>query len=139
MKSIFVKYKEQILYIFFGVLTTCVNLGMYWLLERVFAVPYLISSVIAQITSILFAYITNRLWVFESRVGGLRGIAAEMAKFFSCRAASLFIDLLLMYIGVDLTHINDKVMKLAANIIIIIVNYVFSKLLVFHSSGKAKP
>lgn len=141
MRSLFIKYKELILYVFFGGLTTLVNWGAYWLLADIFSVQYLWATGIAQVASILFAYVTNRIWVFDSKVRGIKGIALEMAKFFGCRGISFVLDLLCMYVGVDLFRINDKLMKLAANVIVIIVNYVLSKAFVFRSvsrAGKAK-
>lgn len=136
LKSLFLKYKELILYVFFGGLTTLVNWGLYWLLADFFHVPYLWSTAIAQIAAILFAYITNRIWVFESKVHGFRGIALEMAKFFGCRGASFFLDLACMYVGVDLLRVNDKAMKLISNVIVIVVNYGLSKLFVFRKAVK---
>ena len=131
MKALFSKYKELILYVFFGGLTTLVNWGLYTLLVELFHVPYLWSTAVSQIAAILFAYVTNRIWVFESKVRGIRGISLEMAKFFGCRAASFVLDLGCMYVGVDLLHINDKWMKLLSNVVVIIVNYILSKLFVF--------
>lgn len=136
LKSLILKYKELILYVFFGGLTTLVNWGLYALLADILKVPYLWSTAIAQIASILFAYVTNRIWVFESKVKGFRGIAMEMAKFFGCRTASFFLDLGCMYVGVDLLKINDKLMKLLSNIIVVIVNYGLSKLFIFRKPSK---
>lgn len=137
MKALFLKYKELVLYVFFGGLTTLVNWGLYTLLVDLCGVPYLWSTALAQLAAILFAYLTNRIWVFESKVSGVGGIALEMAKFFGCRAASFFLDLGCMYVGVDLLHIEDKWMKLLANVIIIVVNYALSKLFIFRKK-KAK-
>lgn len=131
VKALFTKYKELILYVFFGGLTTLVNWGLYTLLVDVFHVPYLWSTAISQIIAILFAYVTNRIWVFESKVRGIRGIALEMGKFFGARALSFVLDIGCMYVGVELLHIDDKWMKLLSNIIVIIVNYFLSKLFVF--------
>ena len=131
MKSLFLKYKELILYVFFGGLTTLVNWGSYWVLADVFHVPYLWATAIAQILSILFAYVTNRVWVFESRAKGFTAVFWEMVRFFGCRGASFVLDLVCMRVGVGGLHINDKVMKLLSNVIVIIVNYVFSKVFVF--------
>ena len=133
VKALFLKYKELILYVLFGGLTTLVNWGLYTLLVDIFHVSYLWSTAIAQIIAILFAYVTNRIWVFESKVRGMRGIALEMARFFGARAASFVLDIGCMYVGVELFHIDDKWMKLIANIIVIIVNYILSKLFVFTS------
>lgn len=130
-KAFFQKYRELILYIFFGGLTTLVNLGSYLLLSEPLRAPYLAASVLAQVLSILFAYVTNRIWVFESKVHGFRGIAWEMAQFFACRGASLLLDLGFMWVGVELFHLNDKVMKLFANLLVIAANYIFSKLFIF--------
>ncbi len=125
------KYRELILYVVFGVLTTLVNWAVYWLLADVLHLPYLVGTIAAQAAAILFAYVTNRIWVFESKVSGARGILLEMGKFFGARAASFFLDIGLMFVGVDLLGVNDLWMKLLANAVIIVVNYVLSKVFVF--------
>lgn len=137
LRSLFQKHKELIAYVFFGGLTTLVNWGVYSLLADMMGMPYLWATAIAQILAILFAYVTNRIWVFHSQVRDLRGILLEMGKFFSARAASFFLDLGLMYVGVDLLQINDKWMKLLSNVIIVIVNYVLSKLFIFRKRSGA--
>ena len=131
MKQLFVKYRELILYVFFGGLTTLVNWGLYWLLANPLGVPYLWATAIAQIASILFAYVTNRIWVFQSKARGFREVSLEMLRFFGARGVSFFLALGCMYVGGDLLHINDTWMKLLANILVIIANYVFSKVFVF--------
>ncbi len=139
LKSLFLKYKEPILYIFFGGLTTLVNWGVYALLADVLLVPYLWSTAAAQILAILFAYVTNRIWVFESGVKGAKGIALELLKFFGCRAFSFVLDLGCMYAGVDLLRVNDKLMKLLSNVVVVLVNYVFSKVFIFRKpAGKSE-
>lgn len=125
------KYKELLLYVIFGGLTTLVNWGVYWLLGYVLHIYYLAATAIAYVSSVLFSYVTNRIWVFESKVHGVKGIAVEMGKFFASRGVTFLLDLLCMFLGVDLLHINDKLMKLLANVIVIIVNYVLSKLFIF--------
>lgn len=137
MKQLFVKYRELILYVFFGGLTTLVNWGLYWLLANPLGVPYLWATAIAQFASILFAYVTNRIWVFQSKARGFREVSLEMLRFFGARGVSFFLDLGCMYVGVDLLHINDTWMKLLANILVIIANYVFSKVFVFRK-GREK-
>lgn len=138
LKSLFLKYRELILYVFFGGLTTLVNWAGYWLLADVFHVPYLWATAIAQILSILFAYVTNRIWVFESKAKGFSAVFWEMVRFFGCRAASFVLDLLCMRIGVGGVHVNDMVMKLLSNVIVVIVNYVFSKLIVFRKPKQGR-
>ena len=138
LKSLFLKYRELILYVFFGGLTTLVNWAGYWLLADVFHVPYLWATAIAQVLSILFAYVTNRIWVFESKAKGFSAVFWEMVRFFGCRAASFVLDLLCMRIGVGGFHVNDMVMKLLSNVIVVIVNYVFSKLIVFRKPKQGR-
>ena len=76
------KYRELVMYGFFGVLTTLVNWGLYWLMADVLHVHYMAATFFAQVLAILFAYFTNRRWVFESRASGARAVALEMARFF---------------------------------------------------------
>ena len=122
----FKKYKEVILYLVFGVLTTLVNWLSYMALTDLFHTPYLWATVISQVLAV-----TNRKWVFESKARGMVAVAREMGKFFGCRAMAFVLDVVLMWLGVDLLHVDDKIMKLVANVVIVIVNYVSSKLVVF--------
>lgn len=137
MRELLKKYREIISYLFFGVLTTLVNWGSYWLLTDVLHIHYMAAAFIAQVLAILFAYVTNRRWVFESKVHGAKGVAAEMAKFFGARGISLVLDLLCMYLGVDLLSLNDKAVKVVSSVLVVIANYIFSKLFVFRS-GKGQ-
>lgn len=139
MRELLLKYRELISYLFFGVLTTLVNWASYWVLTDLLHVQYMASAFLAQVLSILFAYVTNRRWVFESKVTGTKAVAAEMAKFFGARGVSLVLDMLFMYVGVDLLHINDKAVKVVSSVFVIIANYVFSKLFVFRNSAQKKP
>ena len=84
-----------------------------------------------KVLSVTFAYVTNRKWVFESRAHGFVPILTEAARFFASRIASGFMEMGMMFIGVDLLHVNDKIVKLVANIFVILANYILSKLVVF--------
>lgn len=141
IRELFVKYRELISYGFFGVLTTLVNWISYIIIvallgggEKESAV--VIATAAAQILAILFAYITNRLWVFQSKAVGIKGISLEMLRFFAARGASFVVDIVLMYVGVSLLNMNDSVMKILSNVVIIIINYVLSKVFVF-KKGKS--
>lgn len=136
IKKLFNKYRELILYVFFGALTTGINWGSYMIMVQLMGGPgnaagLTAAVLVAQVLSILFAYATNRKWVFKSKAMGAKGIGLEMCRFFGCRGASLILDIGLMYVGVSLLGINDGLMKLASNVVIIFVNYALSKLLVF--------
>ena len=140
IKELYYKYKELVNYVFFGGLTTFVNWISYIVLVRLFGGESIAAAVsaataIAQVLSILFAYVTNRKWVFESRVSGFVPILLEMLKFFGARAVTAVLDVILMYIGVTLAGFNGTIMKLLSNIVIIILNYFFSKLIVFRKKA----
>lgn len=131
LKALFFKYKELILYVFFGGLTTLVNFVSYALLANALHVDPMISNAVAWFLSVLFAYITNKIYVFESKEMRLPFLLREMGAFFACRLASGVMDMGMMYVMLYWFHWNDLVSKIIANVFVIIVNYVFSKLWIF--------
>lgn len=131
--NIYKDKKEIINYLIIGVLTTLVSLITYYLLTFTILDPnndiqLQIANIISWIISVSFAYITNRKFVFESKS---KDIKKELSKFVSSRITTLIIDMLLMFILVSLLNFNDKVIKLIVQVIVIILNYIFSKLFVF--------
>lgn len=130
-KELYDKYKDILYYGIFGVLTTLVNIVVYWLMAHPLGLNTVPSSVIAWIAAVSFAYITNRKWVFHSEAHTSKGILKEVIYFFACRLATGVIDWLFMYATVDMMSLNDVVMKTTANIIVIILNYIASKLIIF--------
>ena len=120
--------RELVLYVVFGAFTFFVNIAVYFLFEDVLGVNYLISNIIAWFFSVLFAYITNRIWVFESKSPD---ILKEMALFFGVRIFSGVVDTALMYLFIDVMMIGDTISKIVVQIIVIVLNYIFSKLIVF--------
>lgn len=131
--SLYFKYKEIIMYLIFGVLTTLVDFAVYFPLANFFHVHYLIANTLAWIAAVLFAFVTNKLWVFESRSFAPKIVLKELVMFAGGRIVSLCVQQILLYITVDLAHINKNISKLAVSVIVIILNYVLSKLLVFRS------
>lgn len=124
------QYREIINYLVFGVLTTLVNIISFMVCTDVLHIQYLISNVIAWILSVLFAYITNRKYVFESYE---KNVMAEMTKFFSSRAATLVLDMVILWLFVDVFTVDNLIAKIIANVLVVITNYVLSKLIVFKS------
>jgi putative flippase GtrA len=120
--------KELVLYVVFGTFTFFVNIIVYFFFEGILGVNYLISNILAWFFSVLFAYITNRIWVFESKSPD---ILKEMSLFFGGRIFSGAVDTGLMYLFIDVLSIGNTVSKITVQIIVIILNYVFSKLIVF--------
>ena len=135
-KDLVLKYKEAIFYCIFGCLTTIVNIVVYWLMAHIVGVKTVPSSVVAWIAAVMFAYLTNRNWVFSSRASTKQAIAREITTFYFFRLATGIIDWLFMYVTVDVLRWSDVWMKMVANVIVIILNYVASKLVVFRSSYK---
>ena len=119
--------KELFWYVVFGTLTTIVNIVVYFALEFI-GVNYIISNIIAWFLSVLFAYVTNRIWVFESRSPD---ILKEMTLFFSGRIFSGVLDTALLYLFIDILTLGNTFSKIAVEIIITILNYLLSKLIVF--------
>lgn len=131
MKDIWMKYKSIFFYLVFGVGTTVVNIVSYALFARICGFDTIVSNIFAWIFAVAFAYITNKLWVFESKCTEIKEIIDELIKFVSCRLLTGIFDLLIMYVFVELLSFNDIVIKCISNIIVIILNYVASKILVF--------
>lgn len=134
-KKLIVKYKELISYCFFGVLTTGINYIVYFLLLDLLNWNYLVVNVIAWIVAVLFAYVTNRIWVFDSKARGKKMIF-EFVSFVGSRIASLGAETLLLYLMVDLAGLSDKISKIPVGVAVVILNYILSKLLVFRKSKK---
>ena len=131
IKELIIKYKFIILYGIFGVLTTVINIGGYGVLYSGLGVSNVISNVIAWVISVLFAFITNKLWVFESKSFNFKLFVKELGSFTVCRVATGVLDLVIMFVGVDLLKGPAIILKIASNIIVIILNYVMSKIFVF--------
>lgn len=133
IKKIYKKYQEIINYLIFGILTTIISLATYYLLVFTIidpnkAIELQIATIISWIFSVTFAYFTNRLFVFNSKN---KHMLNELLNFFISRLFVLFLDMLLMYILVTKLHFNDKIIKLIVQVIVIITNYILSKLIVF--------
>ncbi|MBO6110519.1 MAG: GtrA family protein, partial [Methanobrevibacter sp.] len=120
--------RELVLYVLFGAFTFFVNVITYFFFQSVLGINYLISNILAWFLSVLFAYITNRKWVFESRSPN---ILKEMSLFFGGRIFSGAVDTALMYLFIDVLTLGNTFSKIVVQIIVIILNYVFSKLIVF--------
>lgn len=140
--ELYKKYKEIINYLIFGVLTTVVSLAtkyilLFTILDASNALQLQIAVVVSWVVACLFAYITNRIWVFESKENN---IIKEMAKFFMARLATLGMEMLIMFVFVTALGLNSDtwvvIWTLVAQVLIVIGNYILSKLLVFKNEKK---
>lgn len=124
-------HMDILLYLVFGVLTTLINVVVYGLCADILHMDVMVSTIIAWILAVLFAYITNRKWVFHSTVDDKDGLIKELMAFFGCRLGTGVVDLVMMFIFVEVLKFHGMTIKLLANIIVIILNYVASKVLIF--------
>lgn len=131
IKILWKKYKEIITYLFFGFVTTVVNYGMFALLVRVFHLDVVPANIISWIVAVVVAFVTNKLWVFESKARDAKTIAREFGEFVAGRLITLGLETLLLWIFVDKLGMNDLVMKIITSVIVVIVNYIFSKFIIF--------
>jgi len=145
IKTLFIKYKEIITYIIFGVLTTLVNFFAFWLFTKIFGEDlYLVNNAIAWVVGVVFAYITNKLFVFESKSWNLKLIAKEITGFLGARIFSFLVEEggMLLFITVlgfgeksltllGFTITGQFVVKILLAVIVVVLNYVFSKFFIF--------
>lgn len=124
------KLREVITYLFFGVLTTLVNIISFYLMDKIGLNVY-INNFIAWCLSVLFAFITNKLFVFESKNKDIKNVFREFCSFTSFRLLSLGIDMIGMYLCLNIFVMSKLLSKILINIIVIILNYIFSKIFVF--------
>lgn len=138
MKQLWEKYKSLVLYAVFGVLTTLVNMGAYWLCFNAIGMPNVPATVIAWLLAVCFAFITNKLWVFDSKSFDKKTLRHEIPTFFGARIATGLLDVLIMYVAVDVLKWDSMVWKLISNVIVIVLNYIASKLVIFKKKEEKK-
>lgn len=120
--------REIILYGIFGVLTTLINILAYNVCYYTLNVSNVVSTAVAWFLSVAFAYVTNRIWVFES---DCNNTLKEAFEFFICRLATGILDILIMHICVDVYNLEGGIIKILSNVLVIVLNYLASKLYIF--------
>lgn len=137
-KQIYLKYKSQILYLFFGGMSTLLNIVIFFIFNNLIKVDYQVSNVIAWIIVVIFAYVTNKIWVFESKKTSKTELLKETMSFFGSRLLTLGIEFILLYLFVEKLNILELVAKIIINVVVIVLNYILSKLFVFRKDSKKK-
>ena len=125
------KLYEIVSYLFFGVLTTIVNYVAYWVFTRPLGMSVTWATFWAWALAVLFAFVTNKIWVFHSRSSGFVALARELAAFVAARVFSGALDVGMMWLFVEVCGLPDMWIKLAGNVVVTILNYIFSKLWIF--------
>ena len=133
MKELWSKYRSLFFYLVFGALTTLVNIVTYHLCYEVWQVANVPSNIIAWVLSVAVAYLTNKVWVFGSKNFSPTVVLPELSKFAAARLATGGLDLIIMWVGVDLIQGPATPIKIASNAVVILLNYVCSKVFIFGS------
>ena len=125
------KNKQLLLYLFFGICTTAINTICYWLLYDALTLSTIVSTILAWLAAVLFAFVTNKVFVFESKRTNTTDRINEVISFFGCRLLTGILDVAIMAFAVDMLQWNGLLWKLISNIIVTIINYIASKYLIF--------
>lgn len=125
------EYREVLVYLVFGVLTTVVNYLVYLPLLNIAGLSAALSNVLAWVAAVAFAYLTNKPFVFKSLDWSWKTVLPELTKFVSCRLASGVTETLIILVSVDILGWNGNLWKLITSVLVVVLNYLFSKFLVF--------
>ena len=131
LKELYLKYKEVINYLFFGGCTFLVSVVSFYLFNKVLFLNEHFSNVLSWILAVLFAYVTNKTCVFESKTTNKKELLKEISSFFTARLLTLGIEELILLIFVNIFKFDAMIVKIFAQVIVILANYVLSKLFVF--------
>ena len=131
IKALIVQYWEVLSYLIFGVLTTVVNYCVYLPVYNFLGLSASVSNVIAWVVAVAFAYLTNKPFVFKSHDWSAKTVIPELTKFVGCRVASGAAETLILLVTVDILHWNGNIWKLVTSVLVVILNYIASKLVVF--------
>lgn len=130
-KPFYKRHKEVLLYLFFGGVAVLLNLGLFFLFDQVLKINELIANVICWIICVLFQFVTNRTWVFEAKEEKTNTLLGQMLSFFGGRLFTLGVEEAILAIFITWLMLNSIVVKIIAQIVIIVLNYIISKFVVF--------
>ena len=128
------KYEDVLLYLIFGVLTTLVNFATYYICYTKLHWINLVSNTVAWILSVMFAFITNKIWVFKSKSFQTELVLRELITFVVSRLSTWLLETVIMIVGVDILKGYWLIAKVIASVLVVILNYVFSKLFIFRKN-----
>lgn len=131
VRALVVKYRDILSYLFFGVLTTAVNYVVYLPLYNLLGFSGTVSNCIAWAASVAFAFLTNKPFVFQSHDWSAKTVLPELTKFVGCRVGSGLMETAVIFVFVDWLGFNGNIFKLVTSVLVVVLNYVGSKLLVF--------
>ena len=131
LKKLMKKYEELIMYIIVGVCTMIVSLVSYFIMANTLQMYYQAANIISWVQAVAFAYVTNKKYVFKSPYTSVQATTKELVSFVSSRVASLLVEILSMFFFVQVCQIDDNIVKLMNQVLVTVLNYIFSKFWVF--------
>lgn len=131
LKVLFHKHCDILVYLIFGMLTTVVNYLVYLPCYNLAHLPSAVSNMVAWIAAVAFAYVTNKIFVFRSLDWSIQTLLPELAKFLGTRLGSGVLETGMLFLFVDVFAMNGNLWKLVTSILVVVLNYIGSKLLVF--------
>lgn len=129
---IYTRYKEMLLYLFFGGLSFLVSIGTYAFFNVNFGINELVANIFSWLITVMFAFLTNRVWVFNSPTKGKIEFIKQMLVFYGGRVVTLVVEEAILFVFITLMNFPSMIIKIIAQIIVIVLNYVISKLVVFN-------
>ena len=131
IQALIQKNRNVLVYLVFGVLTTVVNYAVYLPVYNWLGLSAAVSNMIAWVAAVAFAFLTNKPFVFQSHDWLFKTVLPELSKFVGCRVASGAMETVILFLAVDLLHWNGNIWKFVTQVLVVILNYVASKLIVF--------
>ena len=125
------KNKEMLLYLFFGFLSFVMSISTYALFNKVFNINELLANIFSWIITVMFAFFTNRIWVFDSPTKSMAEFVKQMSSFYWGRIVTLVIEEIILFVFITLLGMSSMLIKVIAQVVVIVLNYVISKLFVF--------
>ena len=129
--KIYKKYKEAIDYLFWGGVAFVLSMVLFYLFANVMEIYEQIANILSWIICVIFTYITNRTFVFQSKVKGIKNIFKEFKDFVTARLLTLVMENVILFVMIDLLTINNMIAKLVGQFVVIVSNYILSKLWIF--------
>lgn len=131
LNALFRKYYDILVYLIFGVLTTVVNFLVYFPCYNLLGFSAVVSNLIAWVVAVIFAYLTNKPFVFRSNDWSAKTVIPELTKFVGCRITSGAMESAIIWVTVDILSWNGNLWKIATSVLVVVLNYIGSKLFVF--------
>ncbi|MGN1313705.1 MAG: GtrA family protein [Lachnospiraceae bacterium] len=136
IKELWKKYEEGISYLFWGGVAFCLSMVLFYLFANVMKIHEQVANTIDWIICVIFTYFTNRIFVFKSKTKGLSGMGKEFISFISARLATLIVENAILFVMIDLMTINNMIAKLTGQFVVIVSNYILSKLWIFSKKNR---